>query len=451
MAIEFNCPYCTSTIRVKDAAAGKRGRCPRCSEQLLVPTVQSFEPTSAPPPAANPTTTQPTAAAAVPAAPVMEPTAPVPAPAVQPVVAGDFPNVPVISTAPGSPTQNRAASRTRRRRKSSDTLAMGILGVCFAAITGLAGYLWWSSQPVSLNGNLPGELVASSNIKPVKVSADSISGDTRDSVLAALREMPFSMKSSLLVTEFRATETDIEVRLLPTTTTSIVRVSPQADESLATWLSENSSRVVGERQAAVSKATEKFFADYADSKANGTSLRDETPYYRNHLALGAMNVGLGYVVEAATAKQVCPCVFEDPAGNLYFAVPRDTDNFTVRGRTMPDGRKLFPGTFAVSCGAVPEDIELVEPTAPETKPSEPAGSESKATETKGMGSETKDGGAEFEEESGMKPKPKDAPMGADFEMESGSGTKPSDMGSEMGSGTADKPMSNEPAGSGSRE
>ena len=328
---------------------------------------------------------------------------------------------------------------------------MGILGVCFAAITGLAGYLWWSSQPVSLEGNLSGELVASSNIKPVKVSAASISGDTRSSVLAALREMPFSMKSNLLVTEFRATETDVEVRLLPTTTTSIIRVSPQADKSLATWLTENSSRVVGERQTAVNKATETFFADYADFKANGTSLRDKTPYYRNHLALGAMNVGLGYVVEAATAKQLCPCVFEDSAGNLYFAVPHDTDRFTVRGRTMSDGRKLFPGTFAVSCGAAPEDIQLVEPTAPETKPSESAGSESKATETKPPGSETKDAGAAFEEESGMKPKAKDAPMGSDFEMESGSGTKPSGAGSEMGSGTTDRPMSDEPVGSGSRE
>jgi hypothetical protein len=381
----------------------------------------------------------------------MEPTAPVSDPAMQPVAPGEFSNIPVIATAPASPTQHRTASRTRRRRKSSNTLAMSILGVCFVAITGLAGYLWWSSQPVSLKGNLSGELVASSNIKPVNVSADGISGDTRNSVLAALREMPFSMKSSLLVTEFRATETDIEVRLLPTTTTSIVRVSPLADESLAAWLSENSSRVVGERQAAVKKATEKFFADYADSKANGTSLRDETPYYRNHLALGAMNVGLGYVVEAATSKQVCPCVFEDPAGNLYFAVPRDTDSFTVRGRTMSDGRKLFPGTFAVSCGAVPEDIELVEPPAPETQPSKPAGSESKAPEPKTMGSETKDGGAEFEEESGMKPKPKDAPMGSDFEMESGSDTKPSGMGSEMGSGTTARPMSDEPMGSGSRE
>ncbi|MEJ7595682.1 MAG: hypothetical protein WKF77_29580, partial [Planctomycetaceae bacterium] len=39
MAIEFNCPYCTATIRVPDAYAGKQGRCPKCDTKLLIPSV----------------------------------------------------------------------------------------------------------------------------------------------------------------------------------------------------------------------------------------------------------------------------------------------------------------------------------------------------------------------------------------------------------------------------
>ena len=34
MAIEFDCPACDATIRVKDNAAGKKGRCPKCKRIL---------------------------------------------------------------------------------------------------------------------------------------------------------------------------------------------------------------------------------------------------------------------------------------------------------------------------------------------------------------------------------------------------------------------------------
>ncbi|MEX1095897.1 MAG: hypothetical protein WED34_07600 [Planctomycetales bacterium] len=37
MAIEFHCPYCTAAIRVADTAAGKRGRCPKCAQRVMIP------------------------------------------------------------------------------------------------------------------------------------------------------------------------------------------------------------------------------------------------------------------------------------------------------------------------------------------------------------------------------------------------------------------------------
>lgn len=40
MAIEFNCPQCDSTIRVPDAASGKKGTCPACHSKLRVPVVE---------------------------------------------------------------------------------------------------------------------------------------------------------------------------------------------------------------------------------------------------------------------------------------------------------------------------------------------------------------------------------------------------------------------------
>lgn len=47
MAIEFSCPMCSSTIRVPDAASGKKGTCPACHSKLKVPVVNM--PGAAPP------------------------------------------------------------------------------------------------------------------------------------------------------------------------------------------------------------------------------------------------------------------------------------------------------------------------------------------------------------------------------------------------------------------
>ncbi len=62
MAIEFACPMCGSTIRVPDAASGKKGTCPACHSKLRVPVVAA--PESAPPaPPPEPKSARSTAAA----------------------------------------------------------------------------------------------------------------------------------------------------------------------------------------------------------------------------------------------------------------------------------------------------------------------------------------------------------------------------------------------------
>lgn len=222
-----------------------------------------------------------------------------------------------------------------------------------------------------------GEIVGASNIKAATVESEAaVDAEVRESVLKGLQKSPYTMKSALLVTEFRATETDLQVRLQPTTATSIVRVSLQSDQNLGAWLAENRGRINSVRLKEVSDSVTQFFNDYEAYLTDGESMRDRSAYYRNRLGLGTMNVGLGYIVEAATDRQVCPCIFEDPAGNLYFAVPRGTTAFTIRGRASEDGKKIFSGSYKVDCGAVPEDIEVVEPDdkSSEADP-DPTGSE----------------------------------------------------------------------------
>lgn len=51
MPIEFDCPHCTSAIRVGDSGAGKVGKCPRCKEKIRVPLPSpvGVQPKSTPP------------------------------------------------------------------------------------------------------------------------------------------------------------------------------------------------------------------------------------------------------------------------------------------------------------------------------------------------------------------------------------------------------------------
>jgi hypothetical protein len=48
MAIRFNCPNCSTPLAVPDTGAGKKGKCPKCAAEILVPT---SPPSTARPPA----------------------------------------------------------------------------------------------------------------------------------------------------------------------------------------------------------------------------------------------------------------------------------------------------------------------------------------------------------------------------------------------------------------
>ena len=83
--IQFDCPHCRKTLRVKDEFAGKRGKCPHCQNVADVPaqSIPPCVPAEAPLDASAPTGA---VAASAPAAAV-QPTPPVPVPAARPVTA----------------------------------------------------------------------------------------------------------------------------------------------------------------------------------------------------------------------------------------------------------------------------------------------------------------------------------------------------------------------------
>src|SRR5262249_38950447 len=62
MPIRFHCPACDAAIQVKEALAGKQGRCPRCNMAVRVPGGAGAPSTPAEPvPAAGPGTATPAA------------------------------------------------------------------------------------------------------------------------------------------------------------------------------------------------------------------------------------------------------------------------------------------------------------------------------------------------------------------------------------------------------
>ena len=56
----------------------------------------------------------------------------------------------------------------------------------------------------------------------------------------------------------------------------------------------------------------------------------------------------GYVVEAVTEQRRARCVHEDANGTLYFVLPVNTSQFTLRGREIDGGMSLFSGEYSVS-------------------------------------------------------------------------------------------------------
>lgn len=370
MAIEFNCPYCTSTIRVKDDAAGKRGRCPRCEEQLIVPSV-------APPTAASPRVGTPAAPAQPTAAPIepapvttpntaaMPPQLDAPAteshPSTSVSPATDFPAV----SAPPAPSY----ARPRKRRRNNNKLALGILTVCAVVVVALGASLWWQEQPPQLEGDFTGEFVGASTLQPMVVPKSGMGAapDVQARVLKSLRQLPYTVKSPLVVTEFRGSEEGLEVRLIPTTNTVVVRVNPTTSAALSEWLEVNGSRIREKRNSDLKQAVDRFFDAYGQSGEPDTN---DATYYRNNLGLAALTTGFGYIVEAIAGRQVCPCVHEDSVGNLYFAVPAETTGFAIAGRTLDTGRKMFPGRYNVNCEAIPERVEVVDPSEAKAAPPE---------------------------------------------------------------------------------
>lgn len=430
MAIEFLCPYCQAAIRVPDAAAGKRGKCPACTQQVLVPHVErqpsppvpspaapqpgaagvgGFEsppaPASpfdfpspapetpfpvfgAPAPASEPAGFPPLIASASTAPPfdldASEPAASFPG-AVSSTPAAGGPAAPFDVTAPpsgptafpsadaiGGPSPlamkyaREALARKRRRRA---LLRMVVPATAAIALFAVIAAVTWKPTP-KLEGRLKGKVLSEAfTLSPKILSTDSVdlSQETIASTLEELSERSEVLVSDRMRIKFRGDpKRGLEVSIDPGVQMVVVQVDLKQDARLSEYCTFEKDAFNEARLNELKPALRKLLIDY-DAALKANARMTELPAFRDSVGLAGSTAGVGYVVQATAGNAAFRCVGEDGEGKIFFLIPKGAKTFTLAGRKLPDGKTPFAGKYTVDVEQLPAEKESEEPPASKGK------------------------------------------------------------------------------------
>lgn len=374
MALEFNCPYCSVAIRVPDQHAGKRGKCPKCETQLIVPSLPT-------PPAAQPATQHPTAPTAAPTAPA-PPTGDFP-PAGNPGTVDTGPvfgppdadstiippqpesqiteAVPTVTPAAGSGSVSRRLRRKTRRRGSQQLLMWLIPVVCLGAFLGVIAVVT-NLQTPELKGSLRGSRALKLELPPAVVSRSllQLSDEQKVEVVAAFASGPESFVSPQMVCRIAVTEGSLTVELTPGEGFAWFGVNPGNNLPLMDWIRDHRESLNQSRVNWLSRAVTELAEDKLQ-KASGQPVQFAAIEYRNGVGVNAHVKAFGYVIEAIADDKQSLGFHEDSNGTVYFALPEDTQSFVIRGRTI-NGQQLFPGEYTVKVSAAAADEDAASNT-----------------------------------------------------------------------------------------
>lgn len=332
MTIQFDCPYCTSTLKVPDSTAGKQGDCPRCGTKLVIP---------------NPLAEVDLAAttATTPAAP---PQPPVETVNVPPESAGQVDNASQESSSPRPMTS--MTSRYLRKRRSSNVGGILLILFFLCLMLGAAGYFYWNYGP-RLEGNLVAARLNSEKAKleqRLNPSGLGLSDEMIQLVHQSLADVPRRVQSDMMdVLFFGSEKGSLYVRLKPGTHTEIVRVDLTGDPALMDYISKNGVRLDQPRFTEYQSQLKQFYNEWHQFLKSGEEVMPDLINYRNTIGLNSLMGGLGYHMEARVNNKIYPCVHDDFQGGLYFLVPKGTLQFEIMGRKMENGWTPFPGKYVV--------------------------------------------------------------------------------------------------------
>ncbi len=342
MAIEFDCPYCTATIRVPDAYGGKQGRCPKCDTKMLVPTVTRpvAEPTGTPIAATEPAGVQ----SIVESLPATE----------------EFQVRPNVGA--GTTTRRRPT-----RRRTSRTLVIGIPVLLLLVILGIVGYTLTNLLP-ELTGELFARKVQDPSLPRAKIkwSDTGLTSDEQDVLREYLRIKPETFNSQVMTCQFIGADDGIEVQLTAGPGYDWFVVDTTTSKPLAIWLKKERPRLNSVRLEIMQESLQTYCRDKIAQINGGKALMDATAV-RDNVGLNATGGVLSFVVHAINGKMAVPCSSEDDKGMIYFCLPGGTLAFQIQGRTLPDKSKPFAGEF--SAIVVPAQSTAAD-TQSEVKPAE---------------------------------------------------------------------------------
>ncbi len=374
MAIQFNCPYCTATIKVGDEAAGKIGKCPKCETRLRVPV-----PRKPPPPLPPSVSALEDAGADVvieesailhvpPEAP--EGSAPRASDLADTLSAGETlpfqPGVPIdeplfpAAEAPVGPATESSFVKRVQQKRSRAWAGLVVPAVCAAIVAGVGAAYWWFTRE-TMTGELSGELQQTEQALVGYVARADIDVpvDVLDEFLRKLREVPETVESDLLFVEFAAEPSGIRVTLRPGTDAELVRVNARSRPAVRTFATLHAEQLDAVVQEELKTSARQLVLDWESAAGSGMRLGNLLKY-RDSVGLNALLKGLGYHSTAIVGSTAYPCVHEDEKGCLYFAVPNGAKQFTLTRRELKGRESPFPEEYRIT-------VRVSAPKAPEPK------------------------------------------------------------------------------------
>lgn len=371
MAIEFNCPYCSAAIRVPDKHAGKRGKCPKCETQLIVPSLPmgtQFGASEPVPPATTvieqPTGMAPTNSQGPSSVPSGAETGPVFGPPnadsaiIPPLPETQTDQAPVLAFPAAASGSVAKRLRKKSRRRGSQRLLMWLIPVvCLGAFLGVVALVTSLQKPV-LAGTLKGSRAINLELPATEVSASLIklSDDQKASAIEAFYNGPETFVSQQMSCRIGAEGNSMTVSFTPGEGFAWFSVNPRNHIALMDWIRDHQEQLNQSRLSWLSRSVTELAQDKLN-KESGQPVQFAAIEYRNGVGVNAHVKAFGYVLEAYAGDRRSFGFHEDSNGTVYFALPEDTTSFTLRGRTI-DGEKVFTGEYQVVVDTKEEAFEV---------------------------------------------------------------------------------------------
>lgn len=365
MAIQFHCPYCTASIRVADAAAGKQGTCPKCGTKLIVPKVG---------PAADST-----GAAKSESHPAerSDSTDFNPSPIAEESAAPEFSLK--DSAVTEEPSMARVVRRRSRRKGVHPLIPIALFGVILACL------LYWMWKPkASLEGELTAVRLEDFTIPPARIDRSTLglSADEADQTMAEMAEHP---PSRVLVRDWFDMRFDPEpeglnVEIRPTSATEVFRVKLRP--SVRRFLTQQGKDLLARKESEFQTAAKNFLKDWRAFREKDLPLKMES--YRESLGFNSLTGTAGFCLVAQIGARKYRAVHEE-GDDLYFLLPIRTKKFVIKGREFSDGEMIFPGRLTVKVknprtpSTPPDSSEAPPSDSSDSSQSEPAENSSEKT------------------------------------------------------------------------